>query len=146
MAMVKKHRTKLPKDVSTFLASVENEKRRTDGEAIIELMRKITSHEPRMWGESLIGFDSYHYKYDSGREGDSFITGLSPRKQKLVIYITPGFKSYQPLMKKLGKHKASVSCLYINKLEDIDIGVLETLISRAYRDMKAKYHNKPTKA
>ena len=90
-------------------------------------------------GGSLIGFDTYHYKYDSGRDGESFVVGLSPRKAKLVIYINPGFQPYQSLMDKLGKHKSSVSCLYINKLEDIDLAVLETLISKAYKDMKVKY-------
>ena len=90
-------------------------------------------------GGSLIGFDTYHYKYDSGRDGESFVVGLSPRKAKLVIYINLGFQPYQSLMDKLGKHKSSVSCLYINKLEDIDLAVLETLISKAYKDMKVKY-------
>ena len=102
-------------------------------------MLRITGHRPKMWGANLIGFDTYHYKYDSGREGDSFVVGLSPRKAKLVIYINPGFQPYQSLMDKLGKHKSGVSCLNINKLEDIDLAVLETLITQAYKDMKAKY-------
>ena len=138
--------SRLPDDVSKFLSAVESEKRRKDGMLLIDMMWRITFHEPCMWGETLIGFDKYHYKYDSGREGDSFVTGLSPRKQKLAIYITPGFKSYQHLMKKLGKHKASVSCLYMNKLEDVDLNVLEELIDQSYKDMKSKYHNAPARA
>ena len=102
-------------------------------------MQRITGHRPKMWGANLIGFDTYHYKYDSGREGDSFVVGLSPRKAKLVIYINPEFHPYQSLMDKLGKHKSGVSCLNINKLEDIDLAVLETLITQAYKDMKAKH-------
>lgn len=129
----------LPADVAEFMASVEPTKRAADGNIFIELMQKITGHGPKMWGASLIGFDTNHYKYDSGREGDSFVVGLSPRKAKLVIYINPGFQPYQSLIGKLGKHKSSVSCLYINKLDDIDLAVLETLITQAYKEMKLKY-------
>jgi hypothetical protein len=129
----------LPKEVAAFLSSLDNPKRISDATAVLAMMQTITKLPPKMWGTSLIGFDSYHYKYDSGREGDSFVTGLSPRKQKLVIYITPGFDGYQHLLDKLGKHKTSVSCLYINKLEDIDLTVLEQLIAQAHKDMKAKY-------
>jgi hypothetical protein len=129
----------LPKEVAAFLSSLDNPKRVSDATTVLAMMQTITNLPPKMWGTSLIGFDSYHYKYDSGREGDSFVTGLSPRKQKLVIYITPGFDDYQHLLDKLGKHKTSVSCLYINKLEDIDLTVLEQLIAQAHKDMKAKY-------
>ena len=129
----------LPADVAEFMVGVEPTKRAVDGHIVIDLMQRITGHTPKMWGGSLIGFDTYHYKYDSGRDGESFEVGLSPRKAKLVIYINPGFQPYQSLMDKLGKHKSSVSCLYINKLEDIDLAVLETLISKAYKDMKVKY-------
>ena len=94
-----------------------------------------------MVGGSLISFDTYYFKYDSSREGDIFVVGLSPRKAKLVIYINPEFQPYQSLMEKPGKHKSSVSCLYINNLEDIDLAVLETLISPAYKDMKVKYQD-----
>ena len=94
-----------------------------------------------MGGGSLISFDTYHFKYNSSREGDTFVMGLSPRKAKLVIYINPEFQPYQSLMDKPEKHKSSVSCLYINNLEDIDLAVLETLISPAYKDMKVKYQD-----
>lgn len=127
-------------DVAEFVASVENKTRQSDARVLLEMMERITGLTPRMWGDTLIGFDSYHYKYDSGHEGDSFITGFSPRKARLVIYITPGFDSYGPLLERLGKHKSSVSCLYINKLADVDMTVLEELVTAAHNDMKRKYH------
>lgn len=126
-------------NVDDFLATVTHKKRREDAQVILDMMREITGLDPAMWGSSLIGFDSYHYKYDSGREGDMFVLGCSPRKQNLVIYIVPGFKDYGEYLERLGKHKSSVSCLYINKLEDVDIGVLKDLMARSYKDMKAKY-------
>ena len=92
-----------------------------------------------MWGPSMVGFGRYHYKYDSGREGDSFLTGFSPRKQALTIYVMPGFGEYEGLLSRLGKHKTGKSCLYINKLEDVDPEVLEELIGRGFAYMKAKY-------
>ena len=101
-------------------------------------MKKITKEEPKMWGPSIIGFGSYHYKYASGREGDFFLTGFSPRKQSLTLYIISGFKRYDELMKKLGKHKTGSSCLYINKLEDIDMKVLKELITESVKYMKTK--------
>ena len=92
-----------------------------------------------MWGPSIVGYGEYHYKYDSGREGDFLITGFSPRKQALTVYIMPGFSQYDDLMTKLGKYKTGRSCLYINKLEDIDLKVLETLIKKSAAYMKKKY-------
>ena len=115
-------------DVEDFLSSVENEKRREDCRAVIDLMREVTGEEPTMWGSSIVGFGSYHYKYESGREGDWFLTGVSPRKQNLTLYIMAGFSRYDELMDKLGKHKTGRSCLYINKLEDIDRGTLRELV------------------
>jgi len=125
--------------VADFLASVTHEKRKADAGVVLDIMRKITGQEPSMWGTSLIGFDTYHYKYDSGREGDMFMLGCSPRKQHLVIYIVPGFEDYADHLARLGKHKTSVSCLYVNKLEDVDLAVLEDLMAQSYKDMKAKY-------
>ncbi|MEJ2103609.1 MAG: DUF1801 domain-containing protein, partial [Ignavibacteriaceae bacterium] len=110
--------------VEKFLNSVKDEKKRTDSFKILEMMKKITKEEPIMWGPSIIGFGSYHYKYASGREGDFFVTGFSPRKQNLTLYIMSGFKRSPELMKKLGKYKTGSSCLYINKLEDVDLKVL----------------------
>ena len=106
--------------VKKFLESVEYERRRSDCAAVVEIMQKITGEKPVMWGPSLIGFGSHHYTYASGREGDWPITAVSPRKQNLVLYIMPGYANYGALLDKLGKHKLGRSCLYLNKLADID--------------------------
>lgn len=115
-------------DVDAFLDSVENEKRREDCRAVVELMQDITGAPPTMWGTSIIGFGTYQYKYKSGREGDWMLTGVSPRKQSLTLYIMSGFKHYDELMARLGKHTTGRSCLYIKKLEDVDQAVLRELI------------------
>lgn len=122
--------------VECFLSSVENEKRREDSFKILEIMKKVTGEEPKMWGDSIVGFGSYHYKYASGREGDWFITGFSPRKQNLTVYIMSGFTRYDELLSQLGKHKTGKSCLYINKLEDIKTEVLEKLITESVTAVK----------
>jgi hypothetical protein len=125
--------------VDKFLQGVKNEKRREDARAVLKLMKSVTRKEPKMWGPSIVGFDSYHFKYDSGREGDMPMVGFSPRSTSVVLYIMPGFERYDALMKKLGKHKTGVSCLYINKLEDVDRKVLKELVTESYRYMKKKY-------
>ncbi len=102
-------------------------------------MIEVTGEKPAMWGTSIVGFGDYHYKYESGREGDFFITGFSPRKQNLTIYIMPGYRDYGSLMKKLGPHKLGRSCLYIRHLDDIHIPTLKKLIARGYTDMKTKF-------
>ena len=122
--------------VEKFLDGVKDERKRRDSFKILALMKKITKEEPKMWGTSIVGFGSYHYKYESGREGDWFLTGFSPRKQNLTIYVMSGFKAYNELMKKLGKHKTGSSCLYINKLEDVDLSVLKALITESVKHMK----------
>ena len=124
--------------VEKFLNSVKDEKKREDSFKVLELMKKITKEKPIMWGPSIVGFGKYHYKYASGREGDWFLTGFSPRKQNLTLYIMSGFKRYDELMKKLGKHKTGSSCLYINKLEELDIKVLKELITESVKYMKNK--------
>ena len=126
--------------VEDFLATVEHKGRREDVDLLMPLMSRVSGQEPRMWGPTIIGYDRYHYKYDSGHEGDSFISGFSPRKANMVVYITPGFSDYQSLLDKLGPHKHSVSCLYLGRLAKIDMAVLEDLIAKAHADMKAKYH------
>ena len=118
--------------VSDFLASVENKRRREDGNTILEMMKQITGMEPEMWGPTIIGFGDYHYKYDSGREGDMFLTGFSPRKQNLSLYVMDGFEGRDDLLARLGKHRTGVSCLYINKLADVDVDVLHELIQRSF--------------
>ena len=124
--------------VEKFLNSIKDEQKRKDSFQVLEMMKKITKEEPIMWGTSIVGFGKYHYKYASGREGDWFLTGFSPRKQNLTLYIMSGFKRYNELMKKLGKHKTGSSCLYINKLDDIDLKVLKELISESVKYMKNK--------
>ena len=125
--------------VEAFLAGVAPERRKRDSLALLDLFRRVTGLEPKMWGESIVGFGRYHYVYDSGREGDFLITGFSPRKAALSIYVMPGFSSYEDLMARLGKHRTGRSCLTINKLDDIDLAVLEDLIGQAFRYMKKKY-------
>jgi hypothetical protein len=122
-------------DVYEFLDGVSNETRKNDSYKVLELMQTATGVEPKMWGDSIVGFGSYHYKYASGREGDWFLTGFSPRKQSLTLYIMPGFDEYEALLEELGKHKIGKSCLYINKLEDVDISVLRKLVEKSVKKM-----------
>lgn len=126
--------------VKEFIKGIENETRRSDSYVLLDLFEKITGHPPVLWGNSLIGFGSYHYKYDSGREGDMLMAGFSPRKQNLALYNT-GHKRYPELMEKLGKHKTGKSCLYINKLSEVHLDVLTELIRTAYEHMKTKYNS-----
>ena len=123
--------------VEDFLASVENKRRREDGSAILEMMKQITGMEPEMWGPTIIGFGDYHYKYASGREGDMFLTGFSPRKQNLSLYVMDEFEGRDDLLARLGKHRTGVSCLYINKLADVDMDVLRELIQRSFEHSRA---------
>ena len=122
--------------VRKFLESVDNEKRRTDSFEVLEIMKQITGEEPKMWGPSIVGFGSYHYTYASGREGDWMLTGFSPRKQALTLYIMAGFSRYDELMAKLGKYKTGKSCLYINKLEDVHVPTLKRLIRDSVKHVK----------
>lgn len=126
-------------DVSVFIDGVTPEWKRDDSREILKLMKKITGLEPKMWGPSIIGFGSYHYKYKSGREGDWFLTGFSPRKQNMTIYLVGGFADSESLLEKLGKHKISVGCLYFKKLEDIDLNILEKLIIKSIEALKEHY-------
>ncbi|MCK5470146.1 MAG: DUF1801 domain-containing protein [Cyclobacteriaceae bacterium] len=125
--------------VTEFLNGVESENRKQDSFVTLDIIKKITNSEPSMWGASIVGFGSYHYKYASGREGDWFVVGFSPGKQNLTIYIMSGFSKYDEIMSRLGKFKTGKSCLYINKLEDIDLNVLEELIVASVNYMKTKY-------
>ena len=126
--------------VINFLQAVADENKRNDCMVILKLMKKVTKKEPALWGDSIVGFGSFHYKSEkSKQEGDWFMTGFSPRKQNLTIYIIPGFAQYGELLKKLGKYKTSVSCLYINKLADVDEKILTELVSISYKDMQEKY-------
>ena len=127
------------KSVKRFIESIEHPVRRADAAELLLLFTEATGFQPVMWGDNIVGFGQYHYKYNSGREGDWPITGFSPRKQNLSIYIMPGFSRYQTLLAKLGKHKHSVSCLYVNKLSDIDTATLKALVARSVKDMSELY-------
>lgn len=125
--------------VTAFLDAVADDARRRDAYAVLELMKEITDEEPKMWGPTMVGFGSYHYKYESGREGDMFVVGFSPRKANLTLYIVAGFTRYDALMQKLGKHKTGKSCLYVNKLADLDQAVLRELIAQSVAYVRQKY-------
>lgn len=129
--------------VQEFIAGVENEVRRRDCEEIARMMQEATGAEPEMWGSSIVGFGSYHYRYESGREGEWMLCGFSPRKLSLVLYIMPGFKSYGNLLKKIGKHSTGKSCLYVRTLDDVDREVLHELIRNSVELMRSKYESTP---
>ena len=114
--------------VEKFLDSIKDERKRNDSYKLVKLIKQITRHDAKMWGTSIVGFGSFHYKYESGHEGDSCLVGFSPRKGSITLYLFGGFHRHKALMKKLGKHKTGVGCLYINTLEDVDIDVLREVI------------------
>ncbi|KPK94327.1 MAG: hypothetical protein AMJ88_04105 [Anaerolineae bacterium SM23_ 63] len=134
MTQIKTQKT--DSSVEEFLNSVTNEKKREDSFAILELMREVTGEEPSMWGTSIVGFGAYRYKYASGREGEWPLVGFSPRKQNLTLYIMSGFDGYDGLLADLGKYKTGKSCLYINKLEDVDLVSLRELIKQSVKHME----------
>ena len=121
--------------VSAFIKKIADKNRREDCLAVIDIMRDVTKEEPRMWGSSIVGFGRYHYKYESGREGEWMITGFSPRKGDLTLYILGGLASFSDLTLRLGNHKTGGSCLYIKKLADVDLGILKELIARSVKLM-----------
>jgi hypothetical protein len=127
MAAIKTRKT--GGDVQTFLKSVSDRKRKDDTLQVLALMKKLTGCEPAMWGPSIVGFGDFRYRYANGTENDWFLTGFSPRKQSLTLYIMTGFAKYEEILENLGKYKTGKSCLYIKKLEDVDLAVLEQLIS-----------------
>ena len=123
------------KDPRQFLAQVEPEQKRADALAILEMMEAITGEDAVMWGDTIIGFGNYHYRYASGREGDWFLTGFSPRKQTITLYLKIGYEdAYKALMQNLGKYKTGKSCLYIKKLADVDEATLRELIKLSAED------------
>lgn len=124
-----------------FIAAIEAEKKRVDAEALLNFFNRVTGLSPKMWRPSIIGYGRYHYKYESGREGDSMMTGFSPRKQNLSVYIMPGYRydTMQEKLGRLGKHKLGKSCLYINKLADVDLAVLEEIVREGVDYMRANY-------
>lgn len=123
--------------VEDFINSVENEARRQDGFKLLEIYKRVTGEPAKMWGSSMVGFGQYHYKSERSRqEGDWPLAAFSPRKQNLTLYVTPGFLDLTDLLKDLGKHTTSKGCLYINKLADVDMNVLEKIVERSYQDAK----------
>ena len=135
MAKLKTQKTNA--SVSAFLKSIADDDRRKDCQTLVRVMKRAVGAEPKMWGSSIVGFGHYHYKYASGRENDWFLSGFSPRKQDLTLYIMAGFDRYDALMTKLGKHKTGKSCLYLKRLADVDVAVLEELISASVKHMTA---------
>lgn len=127
--------------VQAFLDGVEDTTKREDCLTLMALMHQITGEEATMWGDTMVGFGSYHYKYASGREGDAFLAGFSPRKQNLTLYILAGFEQYEDLLSKLGKHKLGKSCLYVNKLKDIDLNVLREMVKLSVEHMRKSHPN-----
>ncbi len=127
-----------------FVASIEHPVRRADAEALLDFFARVTGMKPRMWGPTIIGYGEYHYKYASGREGDFLITGFSPRKANLVFYIMPGYAEMGDMLVRLGKHRLGKSCLYVNKLSDIDLDVLAEIILAGIADVRSRYDTTET--
>ena len=136
MAELKTQQTE--ESVEKFLNTINDAGRREDCYKVAKLMEEATGSKPKMWGESIVGFGSYHYKGASGREGDWLLIGFSPRKQNLTLYIMAGFDGYSELMKKLGKHSSAKSCLYIKRLDDIHLPTLKKLIRASVKMMKKR--------
>ena len=130
--------------VEAFLDAVEPERRAREGRALDAVFREVTGFGPRMWGESMVGYGQYHYVYRSGREGDALATGFAPRKAALSIYIMPGYAEFGEILGRLGKHRIGKSCLYVNKLADIDLDVLAELVRAGLRDLERYWPVEPT--
>jgi len=140
---VAENKTKPTKgSVTSFINSIEDKQKRLDARKLAAMMRKATGSRAKMWGANIVGFGEYHYQYDSGREGDFMITGFSPRKQALTVYIIPGFKRFESIMNKLGKYKTGKSCLYIKRLADVDEKALRRLIDGSVKYMRKNYQTK----
>ena len=125
--------------VADFIGAVEPASRRAEAKTLDRLMRKITGKKPRMWGPTIVGYGSFHYKYKSGHEGDAPATAFSPRRPNLTLYLEPSLYADRPLMTRLGKHTNGKTCLYIKRLSDVDLSVLEELVARSYADITGKY-------
>ena len=130
---------KTTENAKDFVTAVADARTRADCLALWSLMGEVTQQEPAMWGKSIVGFGSYHYRYDSGREGDWFLTGFAPRKRNLTIYVIPGLAAYGPLVAKLGACATGKSCLYIKRLEHVDVLALRTIIEDSVAKIRAMY-------
>ena len=140
--MAKNKTTQTEVSVFDFVNKVENETRRDDSRKLISLFTSITGFDPKMWGPTIIGFGSYHYKYASGHEGDAPLAAFSPRKDSLVLYLASEFEGKKELLSKLGKHKSAVACVYIKKLSDVDIKTLEQLVKKSISHTNSTYGSK----
>ena len=125
--------------VAAFIDAVENETRRKDAKTLLAMMKKVTGEKAKLWGPSIIGFGEYHYKYESGREGDMLAVGFSPRKANMVLYVLGSLGADEPLLKKLGPYKHGKSCLYVASLDKVDLAVLEKIVAKSYKATKAKW-------
>ena len=144
MAKAKNKTTGTEASVSDFLNAVEHPVRRADALALDEMFQRVTGFAPRMWGPSIVGYGRYEYTYASGREGDFLATGFSPRKANLSVYIMPGYEDFDDILSRLGKHRFGKSCLYINKLADVDLDVLEELVRAVLDRLDAKWGVSPS--
>ena len=139
--MAKNKTIETENSVSVFLASISDIKRREDCVSIIDLLNNLSGFEPKMWGTAIVGFGIYNYKYESGHEGNAPLVGLASRQNAITIYLASGFDEKETLLSQLGKHKSSKACLYIQKLEDIDIAVLSQLVQKSISHIKELYPN-----
>ena len=126
------------KAVEDFIASLTDEQTIQDSQTLIEMMQRISGHEPKLWNVGTIGFDTYHYKYDSGREGDGIVIGFYPRKGKTTVYLMDGTARYSELLAQLGKHTTTGYCLYIKRLSDVDLSILEQIVQKSYENIKSQ--------
>jgi len=124
--------------VSDLIASLGDEQTKKDSLTLVEMMQRISGHEPRLWNAGTIGFDTYHYKYDSGREGDGHVIGFYPRKGKITIYLMDGTLRFSELLAKLGKHTVTGYCVYIKHLSDVELPILEQILQKSYENIKAQ--------
>jgi len=139
MAKAKQKTTETKASVTDFVKAIADDQRKKDAQAIIKIMKEQSGFEPKMWGPAIIGFGSYHYKYESGHEGDAPLVGFSPRKAEFAIYLTSQFDNREELLKQFGKHKSAKACIYFKKMEDINVDVFKKMISNSLKYYKAKY-------
>jgi hypothetical protein len=131
--------TETDASVDDYLAAIDDEVRRDDCRALARLMSGVTRQPPRMWGTGIVGFGSYHYRYESGREGDAPLTGFAARKGDISVYLVTGFEGREALLARLGRHKTGKACLYVRRLSDVDMQVLEQLVAGSVEQMRKRY-------
>ncbi len=131
-------------DPRAFVAAIEHPVRRADAEVLLDLFDRVTGWRPRMWGPTIIGYGSYRYRYDSGREGESAATGFSPRRANLVLYVVPGYDDLGDELALLGKHRTGTSCLYVNRLADVNLTTLERIVERGLNALRDRYDVSPS--